>query len=191
MYVLDGIVRLTVTTWLPVFFFEELSISLSKAGSFSTQYIQPASVMGVVVGGKIGDWSAQKSVRGRVLVQSAGLLGMAPALYLMGFSSSLTILSVSMLVYGFALGLNQANIWPSTFQVLSPSSRSTAVGVLNCAGGILGGWVPAAAGAATHYVPLGTTIGMLSTLSLVSSLICFLTAIKFLPRETAQWLAVN
>lgn len=184
--VLDGIVRLTVTTWLPAFFFEKFSMNLTNAGAFSTQFIQPASVLGVLAGGKTGDWSAQRSVRGRVFIQAVGLLGMVPALYIMGFSSSVPAISVAMLAYGFALGLNLANLWPSTFQVLSPKSRSTAVGLFNCAGSVLGGWVPAAVGAATSMVNLGTIIGMLSIVSMISSLICILTALRFLPKEAAR-----
>lgn len=189
--VLDGIVRLTVITWLPAFFFEKFSMSLTNAGAFSTQFIQPASVVGVLVGGKAGDWSAQRSVRGRVFIQAAGLLAMAPALYLMGYSSSVAVISLAMLAYGFALGLNLANLWPSTFQVLSPTSRSTAVGLFNCAGSVLGGWVPAAVGAATSLVNLGTIIGMLSIVSVISSLICILTALRFLPKEAARRQALD
>ncbi|MBM3802818.1 MAG: MFS transporter, partial [Acidimicrobiia bacterium] len=184
--VLDGIVRLTVITWLPVFFFEKFAMDLTRAGAFSTQFIQPASVLGVLAGGKVGDWSAQKSVRGRVLIQSLGLMGMAPALYLMGFSTSLSAISIAMLAYGFALGLNLANLWPSTFQVISPTSRSTTVGLFNFAGSVIGGWVPAAVGAATASVNLGTIIGMLSVVSTISSLICLVTAFRFLPREVAR-----
>jgi MFS family permease len=189
--VLDGIVRLTITTWLPVFFFDKFSLNLAGAGSLSTQYIQPASAFGVLIGGRLGDWSAQKNVRGRILVQAAGLMGMTPALYMMGFSSSVVVLSWAMVGYGLALGLNQANIWPSTFQVLPPSSRSTAVGLLNCAGGVLGGWVPAAAGEGSLYVGMGTIVAMLSTLSLLSSVICVLTAFWFLPRESTRWRGIS
>jgi MFS family permease len=184
--VLDGIVRLTVITWLPAFFFERFSMNLTKAGAFSTQFIQPASMLGVLVGGKLGDWSAEKNIRGRLFIQSAGLMGMAPALYLMGFSSSVSAISIAMLFYGFALGLNLANLWPSTFQVLSPTSRSTAVGLFNFAGSVIGGWVPAAVGAATASVRLGTIIGTLSLVSMVSSLICIVTALRFLPKEAAR-----
>lgn len=187
VFTLDGMVRTTVTTWLPMFFYEKFSLSLMQAGSLSTRYIQSASMVGVLCGGKAGDWGAQRSVRGRIFVQTLGLAAMVPALYLMGFSSSMTVLSVAMLAYGFGIGLNSANTWPTTFQVIPPSSRSTAVGMLNCVGGIMAGWVPAAVGSFKSDPGLGAIIGMLSLLSLLSCLIYVATMIWFLPKEAGQF----
>jgi len=187
VFTLDGVVRTTVTTWLPMFFYEKFSLSLMQAGSLSTQYIQSASVLGVLCGGRAGDWGAQRSVRGRIFVQTMGLAVMVPTLYLMGFSSSMRILSAAMLVYGFGIGLNSANTWPTSFQVIPPSSRSTAVGMLNCVGGILAGWVPAAVGSFKSNLGLEAMIGMLSLLSLLSCLIYVVTMIWFLPKEAGQF----
>jgi MFS family permease len=187
VFTLDGVVRSTITTWLPFFFYEKFSLSLSQAGSLSTKYIQSASMLGVLCGGRAGDWGAQKSVRGRIFVQTVGLTAMIPALYLMGFSSSMTVLSAAMLCYGFGVGLNQANTWPTAFQVIAPSSRSTAVGMLNFVGGITAGWLPAAAGSLKSTVGLDVIIGMMSLLSLMSSLVYVGTMIWFLPKEAARY----
>jgi sugar phosphate permease len=179
-------VRSTITTWLPLFFYEKFAFSLSRAGYFSTAYIQTASMLGVVCGGRAADWAAQKTFRGRIIVQILGLTGMVPALYLMGSSGSMTVLSASMLAYGFGVGLNQANLWPTTFQVITPSARSTAVGMLNCIGGILGGWAPAAAGALKSQMGLERIIASTSLLALVCAAIYLAAMIWFLPREAAE-----
>jgi MFS family permease len=186
VFTLDGAVRSTITTWLPLFFYEKFAFTLSRAGYFSTAYIQTASMLGVVCGGRAGDWAAQKSFRGRIFVQILGLMGMVPALYLMGSSGSLGILSASMLAYGLGVGLNQANMWPTTFQVITPSARSTAVGMLNCIGGILGGWAPAAAGALKSQIGLERIIASTSLLALACAAIYVVTMIWFLPRESAE-----
>jgi hypothetical protein len=180
-------VRTTVTTWLPLFFYEKFSLNLMQAGALSTQYIQSASMVGVFCGGRAGDSGAQRSVRGRIFFQTVGLAAMVPTLYLMGFSSSLSTLSAAMLGYGFGIGLNSANTWPTTFQVIPPSSRSTAVGMLNCVGGILAGWVPAAVGAFKSNLGLEAIIGMSSFLCLLCCLIYVVTMVWYLPREAGQF----
>jgi predicted MFS family arabinose efflux permease len=183
VFTLDGGVRSTVTTWLPLFLYEKLSLNLASAGALSTEYIQSASMLGVVAGGRAGDWAARKTFRGRILVQITGLLGMAPALYFMGNSSSSRALSAAMLCYGLCLGLNQANMWPTMFQVIGPSGRSTAVGMLNSISGIMSGWAPAAAGALRSQMGLDRMLGVLSLFSLASAMIYCAVMILWLPKE--------
>lgn len=186
VFTLDGGVRGTVTAWLPLFFYEKFSLNLARAGALSTEYIQSASMLGVVVGGRAGDWGARKTFRGRILVQIAGLLGMVPALYLMGFSSSLRTLSAAMLCYGFCVGLNQSNMWPAMFQVIGPSARATAVGMLNCIGGLMAGWLPAAAGALRSNMGFDVMLGVLGLFSLASALIYTTAMVLALPREVIR-----
>jgi hypothetical protein len=186
VFTLDGGVRGTVTTWLPLFLFEKLSLNLARAGALSTEYIQSASMLGVVVGGRMGDWAARKTFRGRILVQIAGLAGMSPALYIIGFDTSSWALPAAMICYGFCLGLNQANMWPTMFQVLGSSTRATGVGMLNCISGILGGWLPAAAGALRYGIGLDSILGVLALLSLVSAAIYCAVMILWLPADVVQ-----
>jgi predicted MFS family arabinose efflux permease len=186
VFTLDGGVRNTVTTWLPLFLYEKLSLNLARAGALSTEYIQSASMLGVVAGGRAGDWSARRNFRGRILVQIIGLLGMAPALYLMAFSSSPRTLSAAMLLYGFCLGLNQANMWPVMFQVIGPSARSTAVGMLNCISGVMAGWLPAAAGSLRAGIGLDRILGVLALFSVASAIIYCAVMIFWLPKDVIR-----
>jgi hypothetical protein len=64
-----------------------------------------------------------------------------PALAVMGTSHDVLILRCAMAVYGVASWLYLANLWAGAFDVVDPAARSTAIGLLNVASGVLGAWV--------------------------------------------------
>jgi sugar phosphate permease len=184
VFTLDGGVRNTVTTWLPFFLYEKLSLDLARAGALSTEFIQSGSMLGVVLGGRVGDWAARRNFRGRITVQILGLVGMAPALYLVAFSAR--ALPAAMLLYGICLGFNQANMWPTMFQVIGPSARATSVGMLNCISGFMGGWLPAAAGSLRSGFGLEKILGVLSLLCLLSAIIYLAVMLFWLPKDVLR-----
>jgi hypothetical protein len=46
-----------------------------------------------------------------------------------------------MVFYGVGINFYLANLWTSTFDVIDPAARATAIGLLNVAAGVFGLWV--------------------------------------------------
>ena len=57
-----------------------------------------------------------------------------PALFMLGTSKSLDLLAVTLVFVGLGYGFYVANLWTTTFEVIDPAARSTAIGLLNVIG---------------------------------------------------------
>ena len=141
VFALTGIIGRVVQFWLPRYYFDafhdEFGWGQSDAGYFATVWVQVGTMAGLYCGGFSADWAAKRSISGRTAVQFVGRLAMAPALWIIGTSHSIPLLAVAMFAYGFGLGLYQANLWTTTFEVVDPAARATAVGLLNLSSGVL------------------------------------------------------
>src|SRR5439155_19442107 len=94
---------------------------------------------------------------GRILVQALGLLVGASFVYLCGFTRQLGALMVAMTLFGLCKGIYDSNIWASLYDVVTPSRRATAVGLMNFIGWTGGAIGPILVGVA---VDRGVTRGV-------------------------------
>ena len=131
IFVLFSIVTNTREYWLARYFYDSFDMSLKEAGTFSTIWIQPATFIGMLVGGVWADRWARRWQGGRAAVSALGMAAWVPALFVMGTAESLDILRPAMIAFGWGLGMYCTNIWTTTFDVVHPASRSTATGLLN------------------------------------------------------------
>ncbi|HXE12987.1 MAG TPA: MFS transporter, partial [Bryobacteraceae bacterium] len=163
-----AIANWVVYTWLPVYFYEKFSASLTSAGFSATFYLQFASVVGVLVGGWIADRWAVRQSRARVLVQAIGTVAASPCLFLAGFTSS-EIAAVTMLIlFGLGKGFYDANTMPVLAQIARNDLRATGYGILNCAGGLAGGMAAAGAGWLKSVMGLGVVFELTGAILLVA-----------------------
>ena len=170
--------------WLSRYYVEQFGMSNGDAGFFATIYSRPAAFVGLLLGGLLADRLSRHSIRGRVAVQVLGMLAWMPALFVLGWTESTTVLAATMLVTGLAYGFYVANLWTTTFDVVDPAARSTAIGLLNVIA------VPAAFTSSVigllrdrDVLSLG---GAISGLSIVAGLIVLLlviNALVLLPRD--------
>ncbi len=140
-YVLAANVTQLTLFWLPRYFGELFGMDLKGAGRMATLWIQIGVVLGLFAGGAWADRWARRWRAGRFAVQLCGLLICVPALVVIGAAADKTLLRTAMVVFGCASWLYFANLWTSTFDVVDPAARSTAIGLLNVASGVLGAWV--------------------------------------------------
>ena len=108
-----------------------------KAGGFA----------GLLLGGFLADAWAQRSRRGRVWTQTAGLLAAAPCLVLCGIAHAPVLLYGAMILFGLGKGVYDGNTMPVLCESVPAELRATAFGFLNFAGTLFGGIVAALAGA--------------------------------------------
>ena len=120
--------------WLPRYYVEEFGMTNEAAGQFATIWSKSATIVGLVLGGFLADRLARRWRTGRALVQVLGISIWVPALYMLGSLTSRDLLSGVMVAYGLGFGFYVANLWTTTFDVIDPAARSTAIGYLNVIG---------------------------------------------------------
>jgi MFS family permease len=155
-----------VYTWLPLYLYERFGMSLAEAGFAATFYLQAGSLLGVTIGGWLGDRGGS-----RLLLQAAGLAAAAPFLFLSGFTSSTIVLYCGMAVFGIGRGIYDANAMPALCRIAPDELRSTGYGLFNLVGPLAGGAVAAGAGALKATIGIGGAIQITGVLLAISAIV--------------------
>jgi predicted MFS family arabinose efflux permease len=172
-----------VLTWMPSFLNRKFGMSLAAAGFSSTAYLQIASVLGVISGGVLADRLVRRRPGGRMMTQAIGLMAGVPFIFITGWTLSVPILVLALAGFGYFKGLYDANIWASLHDVVPAEVRATAVGVMNSAGWIGGGFAPIAIAMASERYGMSAAISASSIVYLlVGALLLFGTARFMRPR---------
>lgn len=186
-YIPASTINLLTLYWLQRYFMELFDMrSLKAANDLATVWIQMGTVMGLCTAGWLADVWAKRTIVGRFSVQLIGLLLTIPALTVMGTSQDRIALYVAMLLYGIGINFYLANLWTTTFEVIDPAARATAIGLLNVAAGVFGLWVSPVIG---HLKDIGriTSFGQIFTGSAVatsvSALLLAVIIMFTLPRD--------
>ncbi|CAN5628986.1 MFS transporter [soil metagenome] len=158
-FVCANFVALVLLSWMPTYLYANFHLSLAKAAFVATVYPQSGSMLGAFVGGWAADKMANSTAGGRALTQAAGVLIGAPCVFLCGRADTLTMCIATLLIWGFAKGIYDANIFASVFDVMPAEVRGTTSGVMNCAGWMLGGGAaPLVIGILSRRIGLGNAI---------------------------------
>jgi MFS family permease len=113
---------------------------LTKAQSSGVfTYHVMAAMATILCGGMLTDRFVTRDPKFRLRLQVAALLLGAPALYLLGRSTSVREVWVFCALYGVFRGLFEANTHTSLFDVVPARYRATAVGLMTMTGFLLGG----------------------------------------------------
>ena len=136
-----NLVGLVFLTWMPTFLKEKFHLNLAVAGLGATLFIQLASMGGSVLGGVIADRWSHTNKAGRILVQAIAALVGAPFIVLCGWTRDPWMLILAMSCFGLCKGIYDSNLTAAFYDVIHPSRRSTATGLMN-----LLGWLGAGLG---------------------------------------------
>ena len=175
-----------VQYWLPRYLTDQFGLNLAQSGLKATIWIQSAAVVGFLVGGRWSDAWARRWMSGRSLVQLIGLAALGPALLVIGSGNSGPLLVAALIIFGVGTALYLVNLWASTFEVVSPRERATAIGLLNLSNGVSTSWVdPVIGRVADSGVGLGSIFSFLSFLDRCCRSSCFSgTSSTFFPEIT-------
>ena len=164
---LYSIVPWTFYTWMPLYLYERLGLSLAGAGFYATVWVQVASILGTLSAGVLADRLAIGTPRARLLVQAAGLMLAGPSLALGVISQGTILLIAGLLCFGFGRAAYEGNVMPSLCPIVRPELRSTAMGFLNLAGCLAGGIMTAIAGAVKQTLGLTAVFQLLGVLMVI------------------------
>jgi MFS transporter, ACS family, D-galactonate transporter len=123
-----------VKNWLPTLLQDRFSMTQAPSGLWATLTNAGAAFCGVLLGGRLADSWALRSLRGRSRVSGLGLLLIVPALAGMGLASSFPLAIACTVIYGLGFGMFDANNMPILCQVVPPRLRATGYGLMNFLG---------------------------------------------------------
>jgi MFS family permease len=172
-----------LTVWMPLFFYQEFAMSLTRAAFTATAYTQIASVVGILIGGVTADYSARCHVRARMWVQFVGIMVPAPFLLLLGLSRSLVLAVVAMIVFGFGRGAWDCNNMAILCDVAPPEMWASAYGLYNLAGMLGGGVGTLLVGVLASRIGLRAIISSTAPLALLAGSLLWIGATKFLAED--------
>ena len=133
--------------WAPKFAAEKFAVDVGNAGKGVMLWHHLFAFAAIIAGGMVTDKFVARMPRFRLGFQIAALLCGAPALLMMGLSSSFPSMLVAVSAYGIFRGCFEVNTHASLFDVVPPRHRSTAVGLLNMIAFFFGGLSGVAMGA--------------------------------------------
>ena len=139
-YLLASNVWQQLNFFLPLHVYEHYQTNLAEAGRLSTLAPQIGTVIGLFVGGWLADRWTRHWIGGRFGVQILGLAITAPAVLVIALVDSRVMIQLALLLCGIGFWLYLSNLWATTFEVVNPAARSTAIGLLNVIAGLLGSW---------------------------------------------------
>ena len=162
--------------WTPTFLVEKFHFQLTAAGLSGSVFINLASAISVPFGGWLADRWAAHHAGGRILVQALGLLSGSVFVFLVGVSSQVSLLLLSMTLFGLCKGVYDSNIFASIFDVVEPRARATAAGIMNTvgwSGGALGpfivGWLSKHGRHATEMENMSAAIAYCSVIYILGA----------------------
>jgi MFS family permease len=133
-FVAANFVATIFLTWTPTFLVQKFHFRLSAAGLSGAVYIHLASALTVPLGGLLADRLARRGAGGRALVQAGGLLAGSGFVFVVGTTTDVTTLLVTMALFGACKGTYDANIFAALYDVVEPRARATGAGLMNTVG---------------------------------------------------------
>ena len=190
-FVCMNFVAVVLLSWMPKFLYDAFHLNLAIAALVATAFAQIGSMAGAPTGGWLADKYRLKHKGGRILVQAVAALCAIPFVYLSGHLQSLSLVVVSLLLWGFFKGVYDANIWAGLFDVVRPEARGRAVGIGNMVGWIGGGTAPLAIGYLAQSAGLGAAIGSAAIVYVLGFLLLLTAGAVYAPRDVARQAAAK
>ncbi len=141
-------------SWTPTMLFRKFGMTLAQAGFHATFWHNLGAIAGVLVGGRLADTLRSRTELGRPLVQLIGLSAGVPFLFLIGSSSELLVVNISLAIFGVCRGFFDSNEFAAVYDVIRPEARATVTGMMMCLGFVAGGFAPVLIGR------MGETMGI-------------------------------
>jgi len=165
-----------IYSWMPIYLREHFSRSQGEAGLWATVPLQIASFVAILVGGAWADRWSRTNPRGRTYITAIGFAAAAPALFLTGSTSVLSLAVVGLIFYGFGRGFYDANLMPILRQTINERYSATGYGFLNFIGCMAGGVMILEGGALRDlHVPFGKIYQVAATgLAIMAVMLFFL-----------------
>lgn len=130
-FALPSMAGWAVKNWLPTLLQDRFGLNQTASGLWATSTTAVASFGGVLLGARLADAWAQRDIKGRTRASALGLFLLVPALAGLGLAPGLALTIIAAALFGFGIGVFDANNMPILCQIAPPRFRATGYGLMN------------------------------------------------------------
>lgn len=170
-------------TWMPTFLVDKFGLSLTEAGFSALFYHHIGAFLGVLSGGRIADRFARQHPRSRLVVQALGLLLGAPFIFWISQSPTQVLTYAALFGFGIFRGWYDSNIVASLYEVVAPTIRSSAYGLMLACAFLIGASAPYGLGLLKPTLGLTTGLASLSGVYVLGGLLIATAAFLFFKKD--------
>jgi MFS family permease len=125
--------------WLPLFFRENMGMTLMGAGFFGSSLVSISGAISQLAGGIVSDRVARRGEHRRLLMHAVLILCAAPTLLAFVATRNQVLIMTALVLYGVFRSAGDCNILPLLCDLAGKDKRSTAFGLTNMVNTIAGG----------------------------------------------------
>lgn len=133
--------------WAPIFMIRAFpEMDTAQAVFHGVFWFYLGAFVGVTIGGRVSDALKARRPGVRFEVELVGLAMCIPFILMMAYAQGLVWMIVAILLFGFATGVYDSNLYAALFDVINPRFRAVATGLFGCGGCIVGAFGPTVMG---------------------------------------------
>ena len=157
--------------WAPIFMIRSFpEMETTQAVFHGVFWFYLGAFFGVTLGGRLSDALKIRRPGIRFEVEFVGLALCIPFILMMAFVHSLPLMILTILMFGFATGVYDSNIYAALFDVINPRFRAVGTGLFGCGGCIVGAFGPAVMGFLNDAFTPRLSMASLAIFAIVGSL---------------------
>ena len=157
--------------WAPIFMIRSFpEMGTTQAVFHGVFWFYLGAFFGVTLGGRLSDALKIRRPGIRFEVEFVGLALCVPFILIMAFVHSLPLMILTILMFGFATGVYDSNIYAALFDVINPRFRAVGTGLFGCGGCIVGAFGPAVMGFLNDAFTPRLSMASLAIFAIVGSL---------------------
>lgn len=172
-----------VKLWTPVFmmraFPEMAPLTAVFHGVF---WFYLGAFIGVTLAGRYSDKMKPKKPTIRFIVELAGILLCIPFILIMSRATGLTVMIITILLFGFATGVYDSNLYAALLEVIDPKYRAMATGIFGSGGCLFGALGPLVMGVLSDAFSIRTAFASLVIFALAGA-VCIIIALVFTAKK--------
>ena len=157
--------------WAPIFMIRSFpEMETTQAVFHGVFWFYLGAFFGVTLGGRLSDALKIRRPGIRFEVEFVGLALCIPFILMMAFVHSLPLMIIAILMFGFATGVYDSNIYAALFDVINPRFRAVGTGLFGCGGCIVGAFGPTVMGFLNDAFTPRLSMASLAIFAIVGSL---------------------
>lgn len=173
-----------VKTWAPMFMIRVFpDMAPTTAVFHAVFWFYAGAFAGVTLSGRVSDVLKPRIQTIRFDVELCGILLCIPFILVIALAGSLPVMIGALLLFGFATGIYDSNLYAALLEVIDPKYRAMATGIFGCGGCIIGALGPVVMGLLSDAFSIRTAFAALSAFALLGALFILVARLKTVHKD--------
>ena len=168
-----------VKTWAPMFMMRIFpDMPTSQAVFHAVFWFYAGAFAGVSLSGRLSDKLKNRRPFVRFEVELAGILLCIPFILIIALTGKLWVMIGALLLFGFATGVYDSNLYAALLEVIDPRYRAMATGIFGCGGCIIGALGPLVMGLLSDAFSIRAAFAALAVFALAGTIFVLLARLR-------------